>query len=100
MPSSEALAWKSISILSTNHWPSWLPLLSLWFNPASVASASPVQLTVIAKNSQLFNLFGINRHANVTWRPNDLNLMTNSQLTEVLLRSDSCFFDGDLHVLL
>ena len=92
--SQEVFSWHNIAIFSDKNWPSWLPILVLWFQSASNDPSGPI-LTMFAKGRQLFNLFGLNRSSNIKWLTQNLTSASNQQLMDILLRMDACFYDGD-----
>ena len=94
----EVQSWKHIAVLSEHYWPSWLPLIALWFSPSSSAPSVHTNITIVAKSRQLFNLFGLNRTSGINWRTQNLTSMSNQQIMEILLRIDACFFDGSLQL--
>ena len=98
--SPEPREWNQITILCDHSWPSWVPLLNLWFTSNPHTSIRQTTIVIISKDRSMFNLFGLNRQSNVKWSSQDLCLMTNAQLINVLLRTNACFYDGSVHAWL
>ena len=84
--------WQHILCISTATWPSWLPLLNLWFNSSSIKPS----ILIITKSKLHHNLLGINRTSHITWSHQSFQAFTTSSFQPLLLVKDAIFFEGDL----
>ena len=86
-------SWTCILCISTSPWPSWLSIITQWFNTQTHGTNCP-DIIVISPSREYHNLFGINRQSHISWIQKDLNFIDHQYLSDLLAASDMCFFDG------
>ena len=90
--SAKAKDWQHILCITDSDWPSWLPLLNLWFTNLP----NKPTILVVAKSKLHHNMFGINRMDNVTWSNQTFQAFTTPSLQPLLCVKNAIFYHGSL----